>query len=136
MKPIEIDKIEKYSSFVTRNGKQAKFIKYVPEANSQTRLLFLVDEKVLGCDTTGKCWVINGVDSSFTDSRYYGFDIFVDNKIVGWINLNASTKLKNPNVLAECSSLIYKTYEEAIKNATEKTFKTLKIEWSINDEPN
>lgn len=131
MRQIDIKQIENYTSFITRQGKIAKFIKYVPEAEPKTRLLFLVDDKVLGCDETGKCWVINGMDSSVAETRYFGFDIFVDNKIVGWININVSNKLKNPNIIMECSPVIYKTQEEALKNATEKTFKTIKIEWRI-----
>lgn len=130
MKEIDIENIENYTSFITRQGKVAKYIKHIPKADLKNRLLFLVDDKVLGCDQNGKCWTINGVDSSVLETKYYGFDIFVDSKITGWININNNDKQKSSNILMECSPVIYKTQEEALKNTTEKTFKTIKIEWS------
>lgn len=130
MRKIEIEKIEQYSSFITRNGKRAKFIKYLPTANPKARLVFLVEEKVLCCDEKGVCWTINGIDSLVSETRYVGYDVFVDTKNIGWLNIQASTK-KDKSILAECSPVIYSSQEEALKNMNEKTYKTLKIEWSV-----
>lgn len=126
---IDIKKLNTYSFFETRQGKPAKFIKHLPNAEPKSRLLFLVDSNVLTCDETGKCWSVNGVDAKTIDASYLGFDVFVKDKNEGWINLNFSENLKEYNILTECSSVIYISLEEALKNSTEKTYKTVKIEW-------
>lgn len=130
MKTIDIKKINEYSSFVTRQGKRVKFIKYVPETVEKSKLIFLLEDKVLSCDESGKCWIINGVESSTIESSYIAFDIFVDSNMVGWINLNIKSSDSKEVVLSDCSPFVYKTYEDALRNTTEKTFKTVKIEWS------
>lgn len=128
---IDITKINKYPSFVTRQGKKVKLIKYVPKALEKAKLLFLLEDKVLECDEEGKCWSVNGVDSSATESSYSAFDVFVDRNFVGYINLEECDKLSQGNILSECSAFVYRSYEEALKASTEKTFKTVKIEWSV-----
>lgn len=130
MKQIDIKLIDQYPGFITRSGKPAKFVKYIPTASPKTRLLFVVGEQILGCDEQGTCWSVNGIDSSVTETRYVSYDVFVDNKYVGWINLNVSEEFQK-GVLSECSPFIYSSLEDALRNSTEKTYKTLKIEWSI-----
>lgn len=126
---IDIKTINNYSSFLTRQGKNAKFIKYLPNAEPRRRLIFLVDTNELNCDEKGKCWSVNGVDSKTLETSYLGFDIFAEDRNIGWINLNNSEIPKENNVLTECSPVIYNSQEEALKNSTEKTYKTIKIEW-------
>lgn len=130
MKEIVINHINQYSSFITRNGKKAVFVKHVPSNNEKNRLVFVVGEQILGCDEKGICWYINGNDSSITESRYMAYDVFVDDKCVGWLNLETNTNIKEKNILSECSSVIYASLQEALKHSTEKTYKTIKLEWT------
>lgn len=130
MKKIDINNIDSYTNFITRQGKLATLIKYVPKANIKTRLLFMVDGNILGCDESGVCWTVNSYSDEFTETSYHNYDVFYDDKVVGWVNLY---KVVNKEVLAECSK-VYRTYEEAKKASKENVYRIVKIEWSLEDE--
>jgi hypothetical protein len=129
MKPITIDKLDTYKKFITRGLKPARLISYVPDANEKNRLIFMVEGNIIHTDETGVCWTLNSFDSYYTGSSFRNYDVMVDDIEFGWINLynNDSGKLC-------CSSEIYNSFEEAKKNPTKQIFKTIQIQWSIDNE--
>ena len=126
MKPIDIKHFSKELKFITRERKEVKLIKYIPEANPKNKLLFLHNGNVLGCDEHGKCHSVNNYDSNFTDTDFTKYDVFVDNTLTGYINI-----VKTDNGYSTTG--IYNSIEEAKKNVSSKLnfVKTIKIEWSI-----
>lgn len=133
MKEIDINKIESYSKFITKGMNDAKLIAYVPEANENCRLIFMVQGNILHTDTKGKCYTVNGYDSDFSGSSFRNYDVYVDDIQVGWVNIY-NTKQKNASVVADCSPQVYNSYELAKKNAENDVLSTIKIEWVIEDE--
>lgn len=131
MRAIDIRRLSFVNSkFVTRVGKEVKFLNYVPEANEKNRLLFLLEGNILGCDEEGRCWTVNSYDSSYSETDFRNFDVFVDDLIHGYINIYKTAS-------GYFSHGIYTSREEAKKEVLEKSekfVKTLKIEWSEEDE--
>ena len=129
MKEIDISKLSSYSKFVTRTGKEVSLIKYVPQAHDKSKLLFILEGNVLGCDEKGKCWTVNSYDSFYTETSYLNFDVFAEDVIVGYINifeLNGSWFVQEGR--------IHRNLEEAIQKK-QKGSKIIKIDWT-NDEVN
>lgn len=130
MKEIDIRRIKINSSkFITRLGKEVKFLNYVPEAGQNNRLLFLLEGNILGCDEQGKCWTVNSYDSSYSETDFRNFDVFVDDLVHGYINIYKSAS-------GYFSHGIYNSREEAKEQSVESDnfIKTIKIEWSEDDE--
>lgn len=125
MKKISIDNIKKESRFITRFCKPVKFVKF--NVNKHI-LTFLLDEIIIETDESGKCLRLNNADSSITESNYSGWDVFVDKKNIGWININKYSG-NVTNIIALVSP-VYSNQIEALKFSTEETIKTIKIEWS------
>ena len=129
MKQIEIDNIEKYNRFVTRGGKPANLLNYVPESNEKNRLIFIVEKNIIMTSETGICYTVNGYSTEYCGSSFNNFDVFVDDIQIGWINLY---KLESDQTfVGECSDKIFQTRELAVKNAIAPILKTIKIEFSI-----
>lgn len=125
MKKLSIDNIEKESRFITRFCKPVKFVKF--NVNKHI-LTFLLDEIIIETDESGKCLRLNNADSSITESNYSGWDVFVDKKNIGWININKYSG-NVTNIIALVSP-VYSNQIEALRFSTEETIKTIKIEWS------
>lgn len=125
MKKLSIDNIEKESRFITRFCKPVKFVKFNVSKNILT---FLLDEIIIETDESGKCLRLNNADSSITESNYSGWDVFVDKKNIGWININKYSG-NVTNIIALVSP-VYSNQIEALRFSTEETIKTIKIEWS------
>jgi hypothetical protein len=131
MKRIDINYINKYPKFITRTGQTVKFLNYIPEANERNRLLFFVDGNILGCNEEGKCFTINSYDYTELDTNYRNFDVFVADKMDGWVHLYEK------NDFFVCDDTIFRTYEDAKSVADKsnvKVDKIAKIEWSIIDD--
>lgn len=129
MNKIDIKKLSTYTSFVTRENRSVKLLNYVPQANLKNRLLFLLDGNILSCDETGICWFVNSYEESYTETNYRKFDVFVDNKIVAYINISKHGSWYT-------SEGLYKTEEEAKLNGKGSDFNTVKVEWILEDEVN
>lgn len=133
MKTIDISKINSYSRFVTKGLKEAKFISYQPEAKENNRLIFMVEGNIILTDEKGKCYTINGYDSSYSDaSGFPNFDIFVDDIQRGWINILKSNS--TGDIVSMCSGEIYNSFQTAKKFFNDDCLKTVQIEWVIEDD--
>lgn len=133
MKQIDISKINSYSRFVTAGLKEAKFISHQPEAKEKNRLIFMVDGNIILTDERGKCYTINGYDSSYFEaSGYTNFDVFVDDIQRGWINILKSNATEE--IVSTCSGEIYNSFQTAKKFFDENCLKTVQIEWVIEDD--
>ena len=132
MKTIDILKINSYSRFVTKGLKEAKFISHQPEAKENNRLIFMVDGNIILTDEKGKCCSVNGYDSTYSDTSFANFDVFVDDVQRGWINILKSNS--TGEVISTCSGEIYNSFQTAKKFFDESCFKTVQIEWVIDDD--
>lgn len=126
MRKIDISKIDEQTSYVTKEGKAVKLLNYVSQAHPRSKLLFLLEGNILGCDEEGKCWTVNNYDSSFTDTDFRKFDVFVDDRIKGYMNIYKEGKWFR-------NSKLHKTREEAKKFAEPELYKTIEIDWSDDE---
>ena len=132
MKPIDILQINSYSKFVTRGTMEAKFVSHQPQASENTRLIFMVGGNIILTDESGKCHSVNGYDSSYLETNFKNFDVFVDDIQIGWINILRTEG--EGDVISSCSGKIYNSFQTAKKYFDENCLKTVKIEWVIEDE--
>ena len=126
MKKIDISQIDESTTYITREGKQIRLLNYVSQAHSRSKLLFLLEGNILGCDEEGKCWTVNNYDSSYTDTDFSKFDVFVDDRIKGYLNVYKEGKWFR-------NSKLYRTREEAKSNAESGLYKIIEVEWSGNE---
>ena len=126
MKKIDISQIDESTTYITREGKHIRLLNYVSQAHSRSKLLFLLEGNILGCDEEGKCWTVNNYDSSYTDTDFSKFDVFVDDRIKGYLNVYKEGKWFR-------NSKLYRTREEAKSNAESELYKIIEVEWSGNE---
>lgn len=119
---IDINELNKYEKFITRGLKPAKFLNYVPEANEKTRLLFMVEGNVIQTDEEGICWFVNSYESSYTNTSFHNFDVFVDDKVKYWTNVYK----KGSEYYVDG---VFETYEIAKSNAKDTVYKTVELNW-------
>jgi hypothetical protein len=130
MKTIDINKINLYKKFVTRNHMVAKLLSHVPETASNQRLIFLVSGNIVTTNEEGKCTTVNSKGPEYFDTNYSSFDVFYDDIEEGWVNMKKSVD-KDGKPVYTVSSVIHPDIETAKKHVENDHFKTIRIEWSI-----
>ena len=99
MKPFDLEAAKRGEPIVTRDGREAKFIAYVPEMIDESRLLYVVMGRLCRGSKYGKYLTNSDFDSAF--------DLFMaPKKRAAWLVINGTGSAKLFNTL-EMANLAY-----------------------------